>query len=253
MTNARTKTAFLTTNVVLDRVYLGRCLPGQRKFTCRLHRPRALATASAADLSEPKRRSNTLVLVGLGNPGPRYSGTRHNVGFEAVDSFAQRHGGTFSAHKAIQADIAVAQVGSCVVHVVKPRTFMNLSGDAVRAVLRKADAPPSSLLVVVDDMALDVGRLRLRAKGSSGGHNGLKSIELRLGSREYARLKIGVGSPSLGAEQWKDYVLSKFSRNESRRLQEVMLDCMDVLDLWVSEPDINRVINQVGNLVNKGK
>lgn len=246
-----TKTAFFTANAIFSQLYHARRLSGQRQSICRPHRPEALARASAADLNVSKQRSDTLVLVGLGNPGPRFAGTRHNVGFDIVEIFAQRHGGAFSVQKGIQADVAVAHVGSCTVHIVKPRTFMNLSGDAVRAILRKTNAPRASLLVVADDLALDVGRLRLRAKGSPGGHNGLKSIEARLGSREYARLKVGVGSPSLGAEQWKDYVLTKFSKNESRRLQEVMLDCMEVLDLWVSEPDINRVMNYAGNLIAK--
>lgn len=200
-----------------------------------------------------KQRCDKLVLVGLGNPGPKFTGTRHNVGFDIVNNFAARHGGTFSSKKSLQSDIAIANVGQCTVYVVKPRTFMNLSGDAVRAVMRQNSVPADALLVVADDMALDVGRLRLRAKGSAGGHNGLKSIESRLGSREYARLKVGVGSPRLGAEDWKYHVLGRFSRVEAKVLEEVILDCMEVLDFWVAERDISRVINLAGTLSAKKK
>lgn len=250
------RAAFITITPALNRSNQRGCLTRSIAPTCsarRLHRMTLSAAAVPTTDATLKPRGDKLVVVGLGNPGPRFTGTRHNVGFEVVDTFAARHGGTFSSQKGLQSDIAITNVGQRTVYVVKPRTFMNLSGDAVRAVMRQKNVPADALLVVADDMALDVGRLRLRAKGSAGGHNGLKSIESRLGSREYVRLKVGVGSPRLGAEEWKSHVLGKFSRVEEGVLEEVILDCMDVLDLWVTEPDISRVINLAGTLSAKKK
>lgn len=222
-------------------------------YTSRRFATMPRASTSENPVSSPRPRGNTLVLVGLGNPGPRFEGTRHNIGFDVVDAFAARHGGQFSTKKNQQADIAVVEVNACTIHVVKPRTFMNVSGNTVKEVLKKTNAPDAALMVVVDDMSLEVGRLRLRPKGSAGGHNGLKHIEARLGSREYARLKVGVGSPRLGAQEWKDHVLGKFSRNEQKLLEEVTLDCMDVLDMWVRETDLPKVMNLAGTLSAKKK
>lgn len=252
------RAAFITLTPVLNRSNRRLHLEGLVISACSpyyLHRTAPFATAAVTSLkeSEPKPRRDKLVLVGLGNPGPRFTGTRHNIGFDVVEAFASRHGGKFSTQRTLQSDITITNVGQCTVHIVKPRTFVNLSGDAVRAVMRKTNIASNALLVVADDMALDVGRLRLRSKGSAGGHNGLRSIEARLGSREYARLKVGVGSPRLGSEEWKSHVLGKFSRVEEKVLEEVLLDCMDVLDLWVAEPDINRVINLAGTLSAKKK
>lgn len=136
-------------------------------------------------------------------------------------------------------------VNGITIHIAKPTTFMNNSGSSVRAALRHFKIPTSALLVVADDIALDVGRLRLRARGSAGGHNGLKSIQSSVGGLEYARLKVGVGVPN-GAKQWADFVLARFSRAEAQRLEEVTWDVMDVLDYWAREPDINRVSNKLG-------
>lgn len=214
--------------------------PVRRHANASRYTPRACARPAAAS------RGNNLVLVGLGNPGPRFTNTRHNIGFEVADLFVARNGGTFSADKKLQADVARTQVAGSTVHVVKPRTFMNLSGASVRSALKWCNAPPGALLVVADDMSLDVGRVRLRARGSAGGHNGLKSVEGALGSREYARLKVGIGSPRLGAEEWKDHVIGRFSRGERTVLEDVLWDCAEVLELWVKEPEIDRVISRVG-------
>lgn len=245
------RTAFLTAIPLVVRHNVWRTSKGHCIRQCydasRIEVP--LTTASANEGPQrPRPRGSSLLLVGLGNPGPKFIGTRHNVGFEVANRFVARHGGTFSVRKGMQAEVAVTDVGSCTVHVVKPRTFMNLSGAAVRAAIRKTNVPQAAVLVVMDDMSLDIGRVRLRAKGSSGGHNGLKSIEAALGTREYARLKVGVGSPKLGPEAWKTHVLEKFSRAETQVLDEVVLDCMEVLDLWVEEPMIEGVISRMGTL-----
>lgn len=191
-------------------------------------------------------RGDTLVLVGLGNPGPRFDGTRHNIGFALMDAFAARNkAGSFTREKRFRADLATVRISDRTVHIVKPTTFMNESGVAANAVMKYYKVPYTGLLVVADDMALEVGRLRLRAKGSAGGHNGLKSVQKNLGSMEYARLKVGVGSPNNSAE-WPDHVLGKFSRREQAILSDVEWDAMDVLEHWVREPKLQLVINRLG-------
>lgn len=252
---SRERTAFLTAIPLVVRHNVWRTSKGQCTQRCYAASRKQVALAATSTNERPQSprpRGSSLLLVGLGNPGPKFIGTRHNVGFDVADRFVARHGGRFSVQRGLQAEIAVTDVGSCTVHVVKPRTFMNLSGAAVQAALRKTNVPQTAVLVVMDDMSLDIGRVRLRAKGSSGGHNGLKSIEAVLGSREYARLKVGVGSPNLGSEAWKTHVLEKFSRAEAQVMDEVVLDCLDVLDLWVDEPMIDRVISRMGT-VNGGK
>src|SRR6266404_3349552 len=134
------------------------------------------------------------VIVGLGNPGSRYHGTRHNVGFAVVDSLAESpRAGRFQSR--FQAQVAELIEDSHKVLLVKPETFMNLSGRCVRQVLDFYQVEAADLLVVCDDINLPLGKLRARAKGSHGGHNGLRDIQSHLGTAEYARIKIGVGDP----------------------------------------------------------
>lgn len=133
------------------------------------------------------------LIVGLGNPGSRYTGTRHNVGFEVVDLLAKGVG-TSPFRRRFQAELAEFADRDGSVLLVKPETFMNLSGVSVRQVLDFYKLPATDLLVVCDDIALPLGKLRVRAKGSHGGHNGLRNIQDHLGSAEYARLRVGVGA-----------------------------------------------------------
>lgn len=150
------------------------------------------------------------LVVGLGNPGPRYRETRHNVGFWVVDRLAERAVGGVSREAPDRWALETLLEGRPAV-LVKPLSFMNRSGGPVRAALETWRLAPERLLVVVDDVALPTGRLRLRARGSHGGHNGLRSIEEALETREYARLRIGVGSGAeAGAGDLADFVLSKF-------------------------------------------
>lgn len=200
---------------------------------------------------EPKiiPRGDKLVIVGLGNPGSSFKHTRHNIGFEFLEAFAARNrAGKFQSDRRLQADIAKFSYNGKEVTLVKPRTFMNASGKAVRAVLKQLNAPLNAVIVVVDDMALDIGRMRLRASGSAGGHNGLKSIQNSLTSQEYARLKIGVGKPFGGAQQWREHVLERFSGTERKALEEVEWDVMEILEYWAEEEDISKVISKVGTL-----
>jgi len=148
------------------------------------------------------------LVVGLGNPGDRYRGTRHNVGFEVVDALAERAvAGTLRPDPGWWA--LEARIDACPVVLLKPLTFMNRSGIAVRAAVESWGVPPERVVVVVDDVALPTGRLRVRSRGSHGGHNGLRSIEEALGSRDFPRVRIGVGSDPEGPDL-ADYVLSPF-------------------------------------------
>lgn len=149
----------------------------------------------------------------------------------------------------VEADVTTLSLHGITVHVLKPTTFMNLSGKSVRLALNYWKLPPESLLVVTDDVALEVGRVRLRAKGSTGGHNGLKSIQAALnGSQEYARLRIGVGAPTGGSQYLKGFVLKKFNRADLRILQDVEIDVLNLLDTWVQQPDMTKVISRLGTM-----
>jgi PTH1 family peptidyl-tRNA hydrolase len=177
------------------------------------------------------------VILGLGNPGDDYEHTRHNVGWWLIDHLADvwrfdgwRKDGT--------ARVASGVVGPHRVRLVKPQTYMNLSGATLRPYLRRESwSPADDLLVVVDDVAIPVGTYRLRASGSAGGHNGLKSIEGALRSQEYPRLRIGVGPPA-GRERRGDlanYVLSPFGKGESKEVRELMPRLTEATETWLSD------------------
>ncbi len=158
------------------------------------------------------------VVVGLGNPGPRYTATRHNVGFAVIDLLAQSpRAGRFRSQ--FQAEVAELLEDAEKILLVKPETFMNLSGRSVRQVLDFYQLPPEDLLVVCDDVNLPLGKLRARARGSHGGHNGLRDVQTHLGTTEYARLRLGVGGPK---QELVEHVLGRFSPSE----QAVMIDAV---------------------------
>lgn len=171
--------------------------------------------------------------MGLGNPGPEYAGTRHNAGYRLVDAAAERWG--FPAfRRARRARVALGTVNRESVVVVKPLTFMNRSGAAITPLLDEpAFAPERDLLVVADDVALPLGRFRLRAGGSSGGHNGLKSVEGALRSQAYARLRIGVGPPPDGFRS--EYVLGPFAPDENRVFEDLVPMMVDAVECWLHE------------------
>lgn len=182
------------------------------------------------------------LVVGLGNPGPKYHGTRHNIGFAVVDYLAAGPG-VGSWRSRFQALAAEATEGAESVLFMKPDTFMNLSGRAVRPALDFYKLAASDLLVVCDDIALPVGKLRVRAKGSDGGQRGLRSIQEALGTPDYSRLRIGVGSPG-EFQDAADYVLSRFKPAERAALDDVVAAAAQAVLLWVREgvePCMNRV------------
>jgi len=172
------------------------------------------------------------VVVGLGNPGKQYAETRHNVGWMVLDRLAQRAGWTGHARARDAAATVHGRYDGLDLMLVKPTTFMNMSGVAVRKVLARQRAPLEDMLVVVDDFDLPLGRIRMRAEGSAGTHNGLRSIIGELGSQKFARLRVGIGLPSRAA---KDHVLSRFSDAERRMLDEVLGAAADAVEEWARE------------------
>ncbi len=184
------------------------------------------------------------VIVGLGNPGKEYERTRHNVGWWVVDHLADVwHFGGW--RKDGEAYVSNGTVGNVKVRLVKPLTFMNLSGAVLRPYLRRPFwAAATDLMVVVDDVALPLGRYRFRAKGSAGGHNGLKSIEGALKSQEYARLRIGIApeDPSRRG-QLKDYVLDDFGKRDAQTVRDLLPALTEAVALWLTAgivPVMNR-------------
>lgn len=180
------------------------------------------------------------IVVGLGNPGKQYADTRHNVGWMVLDKLADRAGWTGHAKARDAAATVYGRYKEMDLLLAKPTTYMNLSGVAVRKLLAKHRAPLSDLLVVVDDFALPLGRLRLRGEGSAGGHNGLKSIIAELGTQDFARLRVGIGEPQRGAV---DHVLSRFATSEKKTLDEVLGAAADATEDWARE-GIDRAANR---------
>ncbi|HXH06176.1 MAG TPA: aminoacyl-tRNA hydrolase [Vicinamibacterales bacterium] len=183
------------------------------------------------------------LVAGLGNPGARYRGTRHNIGFEVLDELARRHALRFErGPEALVARWrpATGEAGGAL--LVKPLTFMNLSGRAVGELARYYRIPPEAVLVVVDDVNLELGRLRARARGSSGGHNGLRSIEEALGTQAYPRLRIGVGRGD-GRRDLADHVLARFDPDEREAIERAVGRAADAVELFLAE-DIARVMNE---------
>lgn len=159
------------------------------------------------------------LIVGLGNIGPDYIGTRHNAGFMVVDTLAEEAGATWSSCR--YGDMTTIKIKNCELLILKPSTFMNLSGVAVRFWMNKEKLPLENLLIVVDDLALPFGSIRLKQRGSDAGHNGLKNIAAELGNTNYARLRIGVGNEFSKGHQI-DFVLGKFPEEERRQLPEIL-------------------------------
>lgn len=168
------------------------------------------------------------MIVGLGNPGRRYATTRHNVGFLTVDELARRHGAS-EAGERMGAWTARTRIEGQDVLLVKPQTFMNESGAAVGRLWRWYRMGLEDLLLVGDDIDLPFGRLRLRPRGSAGGHNGLRSIFSHVGSQEVARLKIGIGRPD--SDEARDYVLSSFQPQERAELPALLARAADAVEL----------------------
>ncbi len=177
-------------------------------------------------------------MVGLGNPGDRYTGTRHNVGFDVVEAFARRAAGGPARLDRLdcRALTGRVRVGETPVLVARPQTYMNLSGESVKGLAAKYAIPPEHLVVVLDEVALPVGSLRIRRSGSAGGHKGLESVLECLGTNEVPRMRLGVrGENYRPGEPMDDYVLSRFSKKERPLIDEVITSAAEALELFVGE------------------
>ena len=189
------------------------------------------------------------LLVGLGNPGSKYDGTRHNVGFMVLDRLAASAHGAFRANGKLHGDLADIGQGEQRLRLLKPQTYMNDSGRSIRAALDWFGWSAEQVLVIVDDMDLPLGRLRLRAKGSAGGHNGLRSTIAHLGGDAFPRLRIGIGAPGSSAQERRErtvgHVLGPFSKAEEPVLEQVLQEVEQGINL------IQRLgIERAGNRIN---
>ena len=172
------------------------------------------------------------LLAGLGNIGSEYESTRHNIGFDIADTFVLKHGGNFTLDR--HAFVAEVKWKGRTFVVIKPTTYMNLSGKAVKYWMDKEKIGMENLMVLVDDLALPLGTLRVRATGSAGGQNGLKNIELLLQSNAYPRLRFGIGSNFPKGRQ-VDYVLGRWTPSEAPLVKENLLRCTDLIECWATQ------------------
>jgi PTH1 family peptidyl-tRNA hydrolase len=172
------------------------------------------------------------VVVGLGNPGSQYAGTRHNVGWLVMDRIAERAGWTGRGRQRDSANVVMGRYRGLDLTLAKPLTYMNDSGLAVRKVLAREHAPLHDVLIVADDFALPFGRLRFREGGGHGGHNGLRSIIDELGTEKFSRLRVGIGDP---AQDARDHVLSTFAADERQRLDELLDAAADAVEAWARD------------------
>lgn len=172
------------------------------------------------------------LVIGLGNPGPEYERTRHNVGFMVADLLAERIGGRFTVHKKSGADLLEARLDGRKVLIAKPRTFMNLSGRPVAALARFFSVPPTEVIVVHDELDLPFGSIRLKRGGGEGGHNGLRSVSQSLTTKDYLRVRFGIGRPP-GRQDPADFVLKPFSSPERKELPVIVEQAADAVELLV--------------------
>jgi PTH1 family peptidyl-tRNA hydrolase len=172
------------------------------------------------------------IIFGLGNPGNKYEDTRHNVGFNTLDYLAAQYGIKINKlkHKSL---IGEGIIQGNKIILVKPQTFMNLSGEAIREVKEWYKAENENIIVIYDDISLDVGKIRVKQKGSAGGHNGIKSIIYQINSEVFPRIKIGVGSPANPNYELADYVLGKFSNEEKKTIYNIIEKVSDAVVVFI--------------------
>ena len=194
------------------------------------------------------------LIVGLGNPGEEYAETRHNIGFLLADTLATRWKAAWKVERKFGSRLAKAESHGAGVFLCQPRTFMNASGEAVRAVMSYYHVPVERVLVAVDDADLPLGELRLRADGGTGGHHGLESVEQHLVTRAYARLRLGIGRGP-GLREITGHVLGKFSKEESPLVDKVLERAADQVECWIHS-GVRKAMNDFNGVVihpeNKG-
>lgn len=191
---------------------------------------------------------NLYLIVGLGNPGEEYARTRHNAGFRLVGELARRWQSSWTLEKKFDARLARAESAGKKVLLCQPLSYMNASGEVVRAVTDYFEAVPERLLVAVDDADLPLGELRLRGQGGSGGHHGLESIIQHLGEREFARQRLGIGRTLDGRREIANHVLGAFSRAETKQFEKVLGRAADQAECWLSG-GLAKAMNQFNGVI----
>ncbi|MEQ2009565.1 MAG: aminoacyl-tRNA hydrolase [Limisphaerales bacterium] len=186
---------------------------------------------------------NLYLIVGLGNPGADYAQTRHNAGFLLVERLAEQWRASWESERKFQSRVAKAERDGRRVLLLQPQTFMNLSGEAVSAVSGFYRVPPAQVLVAVDDADLPLGEIRLRPGGSSGGHHGLESVEQHLTTREYPRLRIGIGRRDAAVREITGHVLGKFGADERELFAQVLAQAGEQIGCWL-EAGIQKAMSQ---------
>ncbi|OBB15000.1 aminoacyl-tRNA hydrolase [Mycolicibacterium setense] len=175
-----------------------------------------------------------LLVVGLGNPGPAYAKTRHNVGFMVADVLAARIGSAFKVHKKSGAEVITGRLAGAPVVLAKPRCYMNESGRQVGPLAKFYSVPPSRIVVIHDELDIDFGRIRLKVGGGEGGHNGLRSVASALGSKDFQRVRIGVGRPP-GRKDPAAFVLEAFSAAERAEVPTICEQAADATELLIAQ------------------
>jgi PTH1 family peptidyl-tRNA hydrolase len=182
-----------------------------------------------------------LVIVGLGNPGARYQGTRHNVGFHCVDKLGEAWG-IRQSDKRAKAILGQGHRGGHPVVLAKPRTFVNNSGESIAYLMARFGVRPQDLVIVYDDMELAIGRLRIRPAGSDGGHNGIRSIISTIQTQNFPRIRIGIGPPAPG-EDWVSHVLGRFSEDEAKVIADAEARVIGAINC-ILEESIDAAMNR---------
>ena len=182
------------------------------------------------------------IVVGLGNPGSKYKGTRHNVGFDVIDALVERYAFGARAKSKFNANVNEVMIGTTKVVLISPLTYMNLSGQSVRAAIDFFKLDLDDLMVICDDLNLEVGRIRIRAKGSAGGQNGIKDIINRLGTQEFPRLRLGIGRPPANWDT-ADYVLGKFDEHDQASIDDSVKQAVKACELWI-DSDVKTAMNK---------
>jgi PTH1 family peptidyl-tRNA hydrolase len=184
------------------------------------------------------------LIAGLGNPGEKYQHNRHNIGFMAIDKLAQESGVKFKKEAIFEADVANFFLNQEKIYLVKPTTFMNNSGRAITALLTYYNVLLEDFIVIYDDLDLAVGKLRLRLKGSAGGHNGVKSIISYLKTQEFNRIKVGVGRPSHNHSSVVNYVLGDFPKVQEPQINSALTRTVSAIDYYLAGHSFQEVINK---------
>lgn len=188
---------------------------------------------------------NKFLIAGLGNPGAEYKGTRHNIGFEVLDAFAEKHQATLCAGRL--AELAEIRWKGKIFVCIKPSTFMNLSGKAVHYWMQKENISLEGILIIVDELAIPLQKLRLRPTGSDGGHNGLKSVQESLQTDQYARLRFGIGNQYQKGKQ-VDWVLGRWNQEELEIVKAKVSSCVDIIESFALE-GVQAAMNKCNNLI----